>query len=86
MAALSSESYCTTRKIWQIAQINRIGSGRKRDAWREEEWRTVVERFSSGTSCLYSPRLLKQTCTSQEGKLTWLIILLDVCVISHLHL
>lgn len=49
-----------------------------------KSWRTVVERFSSRTSCLYSRRLLKQTCTSQEGKLSWLIIPLDVCIISHI--
>lgn len=28
-----------------------------------------AQRLSGGASCLYSPRLLKQTCTSQEGKI-----------------
>lgn len=49
-------------------------------------WWTAVESFSSGTSCLYSRRLLKQTRTSQGGKLAWLIILPHVCAISHIHL
>lgn len=75
--------YRTTRTVQQTRQNKYIGRGsEERDRLKEKEG----ESLSGGTRCLYSPRLLKQTCTSQEGKLTWLMVLLDVCIITHMHL